>query len=240
MTLVSKYMTSVLAIDTATDACSVALLCEGEYAERYELIPRQHSGRLLPMLRELLPTGDLRAQGVDLIAYGSGPGSFTGLRIVASAVQGLALAHQLPVVAVSTLTCQVQTALRQGRLPDGVRVLSVLPARVDELYWSLVATDNGMAREIEGPGVCHPAELADALPGEDLFGVGTAVASLPSDLLRRLVSLEPEVYPAARDLIPLALESFQRGESLAPHQVLPVYVREEISWKKLAEQGKPG
>ena len=96
-------MTGILAIDTATDACSVAAFVDGQIRELHEVIPRQHSQRLFGMLRELLPSGDLRSQGIGAIAYGCGPGSFTGLRIAASAVQGLAYANELPAVSISSL-----------------------------------------------------------------------------------------------------------------------------------------
>ena len=111
-------MTGILAIDAATEACSVALYRDGEYRQCYERIPRQHSQRLFGMLRELLPSGNLRDQGIDAIAYGAGPGSFTGLRIATSAVQGLAYTNELPAVAMSTLACQAQTALRLGLAID--------------------------------------------------------------------------------------------------------------------------
>jgi tRNA threonylcarbamoyladenosine biosynthesis protein TsaB len=113
-------MTAILAIETATDACSVALYRDGHYSQRHEVLPRQHNQRLFSMLGELLPAGSLRDQGIDALAYGCGPGSFTGLRIAASAVQGLAFASNLPALPVSTLACQVATALRQGSI-DGRR-----------------------------------------------------------------------------------------------------------------------
>ena len=104
-------MKTILAIETATEACSVALWRDQQVQQCHEIAPRQHNQRLFAMLQELLPDGRLVQQGVDAIAYGCGPGSFTGLRIAASAVQGLAFASKLPAIAVSTLACQAQTAL---------------------------------------------------------------------------------------------------------------------------------
>jgi tRNA threonylcarbamoyladenosine biosynthesis protein TsaB len=235
-------MTTILAIDTATDACSVALYRNGYYSELYEECPRQHSTRLIPMLQELLPDGDLRAQGIEAIAYGCGPGSFTGLRIAASAVQGLAFANDLPAIAVSTLACQVQTALRKGLVQPDSGVLSMLDARINEVYWSVFDFINGVPRERAGPFVSAPAEVS--LPAEFAVaqGVGngfTHLAALPEPLARELLRISPQILPSARDLIPLALESYSRGEVQRASEVLPVYVRDEISWKKLADQGKP-
>ena len=107
-------MIGILAIETATDACSVAVLIDEQIRECHQVAPRQHSQLLFAMLRELLPRGNLREQGIGVIAYGSGPGSFTGLRIAASAVQGLAYSCGLPAIAVPTLAVLAQTALRQG------------------------------------------------------------------------------------------------------------------------------
>jgi tRNA threonylcarbamoyladenosine biosynthesis protein TsaB len=150
-------MMGILAIETATDACSVALYCDGEYFQRHEVIPRQHSQRLFGMLRELLPDGDLRKYGVSAIAYGCGPGSFTGLRIAASAVQGLAFAHSLPAIAISTLTSQAQTALRLGAVAADATVLSLLDAKINEVYYATYDYSDGLAVLREGPGVARRA-----------------------------------------------------------------------------------
>lgn len=236
-------MTTILAIDTATDACSVALYRDGHYSERYEVIPRQHSRRLLPMLQELLPSGDLRSQGVEAIAYGSGPGSFTGLRIAASAVQGLAFANELPAIGVSTLACQVQGAMRLGLVQSGDAVLSMLDARINEVYWALFGIDEGLVQQREGTRVCHPAEVIIDRSIERLHGVGAGFCyrqEMSESVQLRLLSHSVDVLPSARDLIPLALEKYSRGETQRAQEVLPVYIREEVSWKKLAEQGKPG
>jgi tRNA threonylcarbamoyladenosine biosynthesis protein TsaB len=236
-------MTTILAIDTATEACSVALCRDGQYSERYEVIPRLHSQRLLPMLQDLLPDGDLRAQGIDAIAYGCGPGSFTGLRIAASAVQGLAFANNLPAIPVSTLACQAQTALRLGLVQTGDQVLSMLDARINEVYWSLFSVDDTTVRLMKGPVVCSPASI-DVDPEVLQFrGIGSGfryLADLPAAVSDRLQTVAADLLPSARDMIPLALEMYARGETQGAAEVLPVYVREEISWKKLAEQGKRG
>lgn len=234
-------MTNILAIETSTDACSVAVYSDGETREIFEIIPRQHSQRLFPMLRELLPNGNLVDQKIDAIAYACGPGSFTGLRIAASAVQGLAFANALPAIAVSTLACQAQAALRLGAANSDETVLSVLDARINEVYWSVYEYSNGLAKLVEGPHVCAPQDIKLAhLPG-NLVGVGGGMSyfeQLPQVLQSALQKRNEKLLPSAADLIPLALASYAAGEWQAPAQVLPVYVREQVSWKKLAEQGK--
>jgi len=234
-------MTNILAIDTSTDACSVALYQEGEYRELYEITPRQHSQRIFSMLRELLPSGNLRDQGIDAIAYANGPGSFTGLRIAASAVQGLAFANELPALPVSTLACQAQTALREAVAAPNDVVLSMLDARIKEVYWALYSFHEGVAVALEGPYVCSPENVVFAEQQDKLTGVGggfSYVESLPESVKSVLAASSVDLLPRARDLVPLALADFERGIWQKPADVMPVYVREEISWKKIPEQGK--
>ncbi len=234
-------MTGLLAIDTATDACSVALYRNGQVQQRHELAPRRHNQLLFAMLRELLPAGDLRQQGVEAIAYGSGPGSFTGLRIAASAVQGLAYASSLPTVPVSTLACQAQTALREGVVAESDTVLSVVDARIGELYWALYRFEDGLACALTAAGACSPEQLGK-LPGEEalqLVGSGAVFApQFPETVARRVDRMHGDVCPPARDMVPLALAELAAGGGRDPREAQPVYVRDEISWKKLSEQGK--
>lgn len=235
-------MTGILAIDTATDACSVATHIGGEIHERFEVIPRGHSKRLFSMLHSLLPSGQLRQQGIELIAYSCGPGSFTGLRVGASAVQGLAYSNSLPTVAVSTLALQAQSALRLGAVSVNDELLSMIDARVNEIYCAQIRFIDGLAKVEAGPVACAPEDLS-LLDTGDIHAVGSGarfVSRLPQLVRDRLCSVEADVWPAAQDLIPLALQAFANGETQSPHQIQPLYVRDEISWKKLSEQGKAG
>jgi len=233
----------ILAIETATEACSVALYREGACEERHEVAPRQHNERVFSMLRELLPDGDLRAHGIDAIAWGSGPGSFTGLRIAASAVQGLAFANRLPAVGVSTLACQAQTALRLGAVSPSDSVLSLLDARINEIYWASFVFVDGVATLRSGPGACSPGSfrLPAGAGDEPLLAVGRGcqfVGEMPAATQAGVQTAAPRLLPAARDLIPPALDLLRRGVTQSPEQVQPVYVRDEINWKKLPEQGR--
>jgi tRNA threonylcarbamoyladenosine biosynthesis protein TsaB len=234
-------MTGILAIDTATEACSVAIWVDGQCREEYEVIPRQHSQRLFGMLQSLLPGGSLREQGIDAIAYSSGPGSFTGLRIGASAVQGLAFASDLPAIAISTLACQAQTALRTGAVQSDDIVLSTVDAKINELYYAVCKFERGLAVLQTEARVSVPSAL-DVFPAyEALHGIGSGcelVDRMPAAVRAQLASLSPDVLPAARDLVPLALHALECGDIQQAQQVQPVYVRDEISWKKLSEQGK--
>lgn len=239
---VGDHMTGILAIDTATDACSVALYLDGEYRERYEFIPRRHSQRLFAMLGSLLPDGRLREHGIDAIAYSEGPGSFTGLRIGASAVQGLAYASGLPAIGISTLALQAQTALRTRAATADQSLLSLIDARINEIYYAPCHYEDGLAVLQQPPRVCSPQDLQPLAGYESLHAIGSGCALLEAaseQMRKQLGAMSPDILPCARDLVPLALECLRRGATKTAQQVQPVYVRDEISWKKLSEQG-PG
>src|SRR3989338_484571 len=134
-------MTVILALDTSTEACSCALQVRGEIIEDYAVIPRQHAQNILPMIQQLLHKAGLTFAQLDAIAFGRGPGSFTGLRIAAGVAQGLALASDLPVLPVSTLAA---LAL-QGHADTGdSALLACLDARIDEVYWAWYSIENGL------------------------------------------------------------------------------------------------
>ncbi|MFT6955330.1 MAG: tRNA threonylcarbamoyladenosine biosynthesis protein TsaB [Halieaceae bacterium] len=234
-------MINILAIDTATDACSVAVFRDGQIDERHEIAPRRHNHRLPAMLRELFASGDLKKQGVEAIAYGCGPGSFTGLRIAASAVQGLAFSNRLPAIPVSTLACQVVTAARLNLLNKELPVLSLLDAKVNEVYWGCFQLSEGLPVAMHGPGVSAPEHLS--LPQVDgqwqAVGDGCQFYGTMLDSMRSNIHVVgAQVLPRARDMIPLAMRAFDQGLLQQAHEVCPVYVRDEISWKKLDQQGK--
>jgi tRNA threonylcarbamoyladenosine biosynthesis protein TsaB len=234
-------MPNLLALDTSTEACSVALLRDGEITEIFEVVPRQHSQRLFGMLQELLPSGRLSQQGIDAVVYAEGPGSFTGLRVCASAVQGLCFANGLPAIAVGTLEAQAWTALREGLVRPGEYLLSTLDAQIGELYWSLHRAADNKLQTLQSPRVARPEACAVEVPAGALVAVGSGLTyqdALPAALRGRLQASHPQLLPHARDLLPAALCAWAAGETQAADAVCPVYVRDEISWKKLSEQGK--
>ena len=182
----------------------------------------------------------MREQGIEAIAYGCGPGSFTGLRIAASAAQGLAYSGNLPAIGVSTLAVLAQTALREGKVEEGDAVLCTLDARVNEVYGAVFVFEGNLAVLTEGPWACPPSSMLPVRHGS-LRAVGSGCLFLhqfPEELRQRIRSCHPDILPFARDLIPLALAKYACGEVQSARNVQPVYVRDEISWKKLAEQGK--
>ena len=235
---------NLLALDTATDACSVALRLHGELKSRCELTPRRHNQRLFELLNELLPAGSLSAAGIELLAYNEGPGSFTGLRIAAGAVQGLAFAGKLPVVGVSTLACMAQGAWRKGLLASDAWALVLLDARKDEWYRGVYRFDGHCAEAVIADAICAPAAL-DSHCWQDCATEVVLVsdsgqrseslpAVLPTALRRRVAYAGETLLPDSIDILPLAERAAGRGDAVRAEQVQPVYLRDEASWQKQA------
>ncbi len=219
----------LLAIDTSTDACSVALWFDGETLSRSQVSPRQHADIILPMLDSLLGEGGVSLTQLDVIAMSCGPGAFTGLRIAAGVTQALAYAEDIPVVKVSTLTTMAQQAWRKF---GHKKVLAGLDARLQEVYWSACSLNNEGYMEPETEEcVCLP----EAIPqpgGNDWFGVGSAWSSyktiLASHLRAQCVQWDAECYPDAVDVAALGAYQFDLGQAVTACQVLPVYLRNNV------------
>ena len=236
-------MTNILALDTATDACSVALSLNGEVQALCEQIPRQHNQRVFAQLDTLLAGQSPAERGIEALAYTHGPGSFTGLRIAASVMQGLAFAEKLPVVGVSTLACIAQGAWRRGELGKNQSALVILDARLNEIYWGLYQLQQGLAQPVLPDAVSAPALMPASIAGQDLplVAIGNGlkyIGQMPGRVTAAIAARHPDSRPDSRDLLPLAEAALARGEFHSALNVHPVYLRNEISWKKVHEQGR--
>ncbi|MDF7630601.1 tRNA (adenosine(37)-N6)-threonylcarbamoyltransferase complex dimerization subunit type 1 TsaB [Erwiniaceae bacterium L1_55_4] len=225
----------ILALDTATEACSAALLNQQQIDARFEIAPRDHTQRILPLVQELLQAQQLDLTALDVLAFGRGPGSFTGVRIGIGIAQGLALGANLPMIGVSSLATMAQGA---WRLTGANRVLAAIDARMGEVYWAEYQRDaNSEWQGADSEAVLKPEDVQARiaqLSGE-WATVGTGWAAYPhllSSTGATLVTTEVTL-PAAEDMLPLALSAWQRGESVAVENAEPVYLRNEVAWKKL-------
>lgn len=225
----------ILAIDTATEACSVALQDPtASYAE-FELCPREHTQRILPMVRDILDRAATRLADIDLLAYGRGPGSFTGVRIGIGIAQGLALGAELPMVGISTLATMAQGAWRRT---GATRVLAAIDARMGEVYWAEYIRDqSGIWQGEASEAVLKPEAVAERLTGlsGEWATVGTGWQAWP-DMAQNsgLVLFDGETtLPEAEDMLPLACQAFSAGKAVPVEQSEPVYLRNEVTWKKL-------
>lgn len=222
----------ILAVDTSEDACSAALLIGDAVAERFELAPRRHSELILPMMDGLLRDAGVKMADLDALAFARGPGSFTGVRIAASVIQGVALGADLPVVPVSSLQ-----ALAQGvaRASAADAVLSALDARMREVYWGVYRSDAaGIMRAVIEDRVCAP-ERAEVPAGGPWVGAGSGWSSY-ADVLGRHLGPAPELHGEAlvhaRDVAWLARPLLAEGRAVPAEQALPVYLRNEVAWAK--------
>jgi tRNA threonylcarbamoyladenosine biosynthesis protein TsaB len=219
----------ILAIETATAACSAALYIDGTISERYELAPREHALLILPMVDSLLGEAGIPVGALDAIAFGQGPGAFTGVRVAASVAQGIAYAADLPVVGVSTLATLALGAMRTS----GERhVMCALDARMTEVYWGVYEQGDEALPQLQGEErVCAPG-LAVMPDGGTWVGAGGGWASYRGELMgragQRVSRLLADLEPRASDQSRLAARAYRRGETLAPEQALPVYLRDTV------------
>jgi tRNA threonylcarbamoyladenosine biosynthesis protein TsaB len=220
----------LLALETATEACSVALYNDGQVIVRFQHAPRLQTALLLPMLDEVMAEAGVQLTQIDALAYSRGPGAFTGVRIAAAAVQALAFARDIPVVPVSSLH-----TLAQGvyRLHKAARVLSIFDARMDEVYAGAFEFDKGLMQPITAEVLCHPTALPEPLKGQFfLAGNGAAVYEEIFRAQCGIDGLDGTLFPSAEDIIPLAVAAYEKGAAQSAELALPVYLRDEV-WKKL-------
>jgi tRNA threonylcarbamoyladenosine biosynthesis protein TsaB len=217
----------ILALDTATEFCSVALWSDGDVDAREVLAGQRHSELLLPMVDGLLGRHGLKVTDLDGIAFGQGPGSFTGLRIACGVTQGLAFGAGLRVVGVSTLLAMAEAARAE-------RAVCCLDARMGEIYHGAFARAGAEWETVHGPGLYAPAD-APELPGGSWTGCGSGFvaheAALQLRYRGRLSAIMPEVVPHARDIARLAVREFEQGRAVPAEQAAPVYLRDKVALK---------
>ncbi|MHB8453108.1 MAG: tRNA (adenosine(37)-N6)-threonylcarbamoyltransferase complex dimerization subunit type 1 TsaB [Acidiferrobacterales bacterium] len=221
----------ILALDTSTAACSVAFWEDGAVHERFDA-RAQHSQCILRMIEQVLAEAGVVLSGLDALAFGRGPGSFTGLRIGAGVVQGLGFAADLPVVAVSSLA-----ALAQGE--PHTRVLAALDARMNQVYWGTYERDSGNRPRLIGREVVAAARDLPIPSAAQWWGAGSGWDVYSEQILARLHDSvggwTSSRYPHARDVAVLGAAGFAAGEAVAAEQAIPVYVRDDVA-RKLAER----
>lgn len=221
----------ILALETSTEYCSVALWQDGVVLAHSELVGQKHSELLIAMLDALLQESGFRIQDMDGVAYGAGPGSFTGVRIACGATQGFALAANLPVVSICTLQALAEAA-------GQVKVIAALDARMSEIYFAAYeragGEQDGAWLTVCEPCLCKPDE-APRLAGDGWFGAGSGFAAFADALQARyagqLIGVDGAAIPQAAAIARLAAVQFLRGECLDAAQALPLYLRDKVALK---------
>ncbi len=217
----------ILAIETATEACSAALDIDDSCIHHFEVAPRRHTEMLLPMIDDLLHQADIQTSDLDAIAFGQGPGAFTGVRIAIGVIQGLAFAHNTPVIPISTLN-----ALAQRYADEHTHVATAIDARMQEIYWGLFKKNElGLMQQIADEKVCSVVDATIPTQG-DWFGAGTGWETYEKELQLKfkenLVGFNGDVFPSAVDVIALAKPIYLEGKAIPVEQAMPVYLRNKV------------
>lgn len=211
----------VAAFETSGDWCSVALAIGGEARGREQKAGTRHSELALPMLHALLAEAGLAAGQLDAVAFGAGPGAFTGLRIACGLAQGLAFARDLPVLGVSSF----EAIAHEAAAP---RVVACIDARMREVYYAALERVDGRWIEVVGAR-CVPPQDAPAPPGGGWVGCGSGFAAYPELLKGNLSAVHPEVHPTAVAVAELAVPRLAAGEGVDAALALPVYLRDKVA-----------
>lgn len=226
--------TYILAIDAATEVCSIALWYDGKIFTRFSVSPRSHAHTILQMVEQCLIDAHLDLHHINVLAFGRGPGSFTGIRIAVGISQGLAFGADLPMIGISSLLTIAQGVYRQLGIK---KVLVAIDARMGEIYCACyeLKSDNCWQGE-ETETILKPEQLLAKINTlDDEWAIaGTGLSTSPILEITNFNLLKSGIYlPDAQDMLPLALREWEKGKMVNAEKAQPVYLRNEVSWKKL-------
>ena len=229
----------ILAVDTATEACSAALYVDGEIQQQYELAPREHTQLILQMIEALLAEAELSMKQLDALAFGCGPGSFTGVRIATGVIQGIGFAADLPVVPVSTLASIAQVVFEDHAAQ---KVLSAIDARMGGVYWSeYLLADNGLMQLSGVEDVLTP-DVTPIVEGDDWVAAGSGwkghAEILQPRFEKNIQHLYDNILPQSRTIAKLAAFAYQKGEAVEAKYAVPVYLRNNVAKKSVDQNRK--
>ena len=226
----------LLAVETATEACSAALMINGEITEQFCLTANGHSKLILPMVDSLLVDAGLQPSDLDGLAFGCGPGSFTGVRIATGIIQGIAFALDLPIVPVSNLAVVAQDFFDHN--PENLAFVA-MDARMNEIYWGIYQRNTSGFAELLGKEAVLPANEVE-FPDMSGVGIGSGWKVYYQELLTRLshrvIRYEVDNLPRARAVVRLGAEGFKQGLAVAVEDAMPVYLRDKVAKKEFERQ----
>ncbi|MBQ4833394.1 tRNA (adenosine(37)-N6)-threonylcarbamoyltransferase complex dimerization subunit type 1 TsaB [Pseudoalteromonas sp. MMG010] len=225
---------NILALDASTEALSIVLHVNGKTFHHFEECPQQHSQKILPLIDELLANAQCKLSDLDVIGFGQGPGSFTGVRISVAIAQGLGYAAKLPLVGVSTLAIMAQHAFEQC---NAKCIFPAIDARMGEIYFAHYKVTNGLVDLVNDECVIKPELLLKENELADLSGVavGTGFKSYPDTLDEAHdITINTEItLPDAKYMLALVDHAFIKGDVVKASEAQPKYVRDTVTWKKL-------
>jgi tRNA threonylcarbamoyladenosine biosynthesis protein TsaB len=217
-----------LAFETATSACSAALLIHGEIKELFEIAPQRHAELILPMIEQLLLEAGIKLSQLDAICIGQGPGSFMGVRIAAGIAQGLAFGANLPVITLSTLQILAQSAYQQTERPE---VIAAWDARMNAVYWGIYRLNHqGIMVSLKADALNEPRELI--IPPQHRWLLAGNAWEIYRHELKEMLGYWDEltgIYPRAAAMIALAKVAYDEGKVRNPLQIEPVYLRNDVA-----------
>ncbi|HCS26968.1 MAG TPA: tRNA (adenosine(37)-N6)-threonylcarbamoyltransferase complex dimerization subunit type 1 TsaB [Spongiibacteraceae bacterium] len=221
-------MATVLALETSADACSVALLRSGEMVERHENLPRSHTQHILPMVDALLQSANMTLAQIDVIAFGRGPGSFTGLRVCASVVQGLAFAANIPCAPVSSLQALAMTAISTGLSRGHSSILCCVDARMSEVYGAQFSVQEGYPALQGEEFLCAPETVSWDSGAACRVGSGWRYAA---EMQYQGEINDADLLPRAAAVALLGEQMYKSGHVVAAARAVPVYLRDDVAWR---------
>ncbi|MSP28382.1 MAG: tRNA (adenosine(37)-N6)-threonylcarbamoyltransferase complex dimerization subunit type 1 TsaB [Methylococcales bacterium] len=220
----------LLAVETATAACSAALYIDGVISERFALAPRHHTQLILPMIDDLMREANLKPTELDALAFGCGPGSFTGIRIATGVIQGIALGADLPVVCVSTLAAMAQEFFDRT---ENNLAFTAIDARMAEIFWGVYKRDALGFAELIGDESVTPASLVDCAVESVGVGIGSGWGVYADELMSRLTGqvshYETNNLPRAALIARLGVRGFEQGLAVPVELAMPVYLRDKVA-----------
>lgn len=219
---------TLLALDTATDLCSVAIMRGERVLERVETVGQSHSARALPMIDALLGEAGLALADCDAVAFGAGPGAFTGLRIACGIAQGLAFGAGKPVVSVGNLEALALAA--RDAAPTARRILATIDARMREIYWAVYAVDEAGVEEIVAPALAAAGEFCalERHYAPDLVA-GNALQAFAAEAATLRCAPMPEARASAGAIVRMARRRFLAGGAVPAALAAPLYVRDRVA-----------
>jgi tRNA threonylcarbamoyladenosine biosynthesis protein TsaB len=222
----------LLAVETSTEACSVALHIDGVIEERFEIAPREHTKLILPMIDSLMAGAELKPQQLDALAFSRGPGSFTGVRISTGVIQGIAFGADLPVVPVSTLAAIAQHYFTTA---DSDCVYTAMDARMGEIFWGVYQQNQQGYGELMGEEAVTLAENI-VFPEKKGMGIGSGWAVYQQQLSNCLGALlqgvEADHLPRASAIADLGVLGFENNQAVDVEMAMPVYLRDKVAKKE--------
>ncbi|WP_432459534.1 MULTISPECIES: tRNA (adenosine(37)-N6)-threonylcarbamoyltransferase complex dimerization subunit type 1 TsaB [unclassified Agarivorans] len=222
---------NILALDTSTENCSVALQWQGQIYSQQEYSPRDHTQKILPFVEQILAAAGASLKQLDAIAFGRGPGSFTGVRIGVATAQGLAFGADKPMIAVSTLQAMAQAAYQQHLSQT---CYAAIDARMGEIYWGQYQLSDGLMVLAGEEQVIKPELMTSSdTPGAAVGTGWQTYQTLLSGQFSGAERLDSILYPSARDMLVYAQWAFANRCLVSAEKAEPVYLRDKVTWQKL-------